>query len=638
MDDCASSRTSDRERPPATSSSDPGPRRGAAVLWLVAALLIATAIGAWQLRFLCDDAYITFRYVANAHDGLGLVWNAPPFRPVEGYTGFLWALLLWAVWSWFGVEPPAAANVLSLGFGLATFGVAACAALRLRGRDGAQLPAVVGLTALGVMACNRTFLQWMTGGLETALFNLGFVAWVLHAFRAGAVPGTRWLSVWSTAAAVTALTRPDGLLLVAVTGATAFVLVLRRRLSPARAACGLAPLLVIAAHVAWRRGFYGDWLPNTYYAKVTAPWPEAGWRYAFCFAFEHGAWVWPLVAAAALVTAVARCRGVAAAARWCDERLPALAAVAAAVFHVAFYLVRVGADHFEYRVLSHTVPLGTLATAALAAHLRRGALLPVGAMVLTALASSVGWCQYWLTEPRLYPQYDPLCDKVPAWLRPVVREYDRQQLWLQLQFCFRTPVLAIWVDKQQKALPERARMATDPQDIPVVQTIAAGYLAWVLPDIAVVDELGLNDWVGARTPTTEWYFSFLPRERWIEVLDRTDPDHDGRHTRDEFAAALAAVAGAPPAAMLEFVDRWLLLFGGRFEDALADAEVEELRAFHDRMRFIAHERRVPAEYLAALDPNVTIVDRRVVVRPRPVPLTAERVRQIEDEWRRRLGG
>jgi arabinofuranosyltransferase len=73
----------------------------------VLALLAAVIGGALALSFLCDDAYITFRYVSNARDGLGLVWNPPPFQPVEGYTSFLWALVLWAAWSLTGLEPPA---------------------------------------------------------------------------------------------------------------------------------------------------------------------------------------------------------------------------------------------------------------------------------------------------------------------------------------------------------------------------------------------------------------------------------------------------------------------------------------------------------------------------------------------------
>jgi arabinofuranosyltransferase len=620
-------------RAPVAAPDTGSPRDGR--VWLgVAVLAVAVVAAAWQLRFLCDDAYITFRYVANARDGHGLVWNPPPFEPVEGYTGFLWALLLWATWSIVGVEPPAAANVLSVALGLLLFLVCALAARRLRGRDGAPLPALVGLLALAVLAGNRTFLQWLTGGLETALFNLGFVTWVLLAYRAPDRRGAGWLALWSGAATVAALTRPDGLLPVAATAAAALWLVAARRLPPARAAAGLAPLLLVLAHLLWRRAFYGEWLPNTYYAKVTAPWPEAGWRYLYCFAFEHGAWLWPLVALAALAVAVARRR--CALRPLLGEQLPALAATTAVLVHVGYYVLRVGGDHFEYRVLSHTIPLGTLATAALAARCSNRAWPAIATLLLLGAASSVGWLHLALTAPRLPPDYDALSDKLPAWAQPVTRAYDRHQAWLQMQFnCMRTGAHAAAGAQQWRDLPPRAAIGADPDDIPVVIGVTAGMLAWALPDVAVLDVLGLNDWVAARTPVRSWHLGFLPRERLEAALAAADGDGDGLRTRAELEAAFAAIPGSDPGGTRRFVDRLLLLFAVARPDALAVEELAAARAYFADLRFIAHERHAPADYVAAFDPNVTIVDRAVVVRPREVPLTAARVRAIEAEWRRR---
>ena len=60
----------------------------------------------WKLYwFLTDDAYISFRYASNWDLGHGLVWNPPPFRPVEGYTNFLWIVLLYGVWQVLDVAP-----------------------------------------------------------------------------------------------------------------------------------------------------------------------------------------------------------------------------------------------------------------------------------------------------------------------------------------------------------------------------------------------------------------------------------------------------------------------------------------------------------------------------------------------------
>jgi arabinofuranosyltransferase len=106
--------------------------RTAAVLGLFLAAL-AAAVWGWRLfAFLTDDAYIAFRTVHNHMAGYGWVWNPPPFRPVEGYTSFLWLVLLEAVWRLTGVEPPDSANVLSLGFGCATLLLAGWMVLRMR--------------------------------------------------------------------------------------------------------------------------------------------------------------------------------------------------------------------------------------------------------------------------------------------------------------------------------------------------------------------------------------------------------------------------------------------------------------------------------------------------------------------------
>ena len=59
--------------------------------WLVALAWLASA--AW---FLCDEAFISFRYARNLVEGHGLVFN--PGERVEGYANFPWVLELAAPW------------------------------------------------------------------------------------------------------------------------------------------------------------------------------------------------------------------------------------------------------------------------------------------------------------------------------------------------------------------------------------------------------------------------------------------------------------------------------------------------------------------------------------------------------------
>ena len=53
---------------------------------IVAIAVAAYALLAWRLDFLCDDAYITFRYAENWASGHGLVYHPGIDEPVEGYS------------------------------------------------------------------------------------------------------------------------------------------------------------------------------------------------------------------------------------------------------------------------------------------------------------------------------------------------------------------------------------------------------------------------------------------------------------------------------------------------------------------------------------------------------------------------
>ena len=106
-------------------------RRPLVIAMYAGAALIAV-LGYREFYFLTDDAFISFRYAANAIEGRGLVWNPAPFLPVEGYTNFSWVVLLTAVWALTGIEPPDAANPLALACGLATLALIVRIGLRMR--------------------------------------------------------------------------------------------------------------------------------------------------------------------------------------------------------------------------------------------------------------------------------------------------------------------------------------------------------------------------------------------------------------------------------------------------------------------------------------------------------------------------
>ena len=315
-----------------------------------------------RLAFLGDDAYISFRYARNWAEGLGPVFN--PGERVEGYTNFLWVALL-AGGLRIGLPPEALAPALGT---LAGLGVLALAALwgsgdRVSGDrgDGGRVsgdPARGGALrwlAPAALALHPSFAAWSTGGLETQLFTflllaaaLRFVAERERRLRAEAAAGGGAGRPWGSAAlfALASLTRPEGALFAAVAGAVAAADALRRRpcgdlrrLVPLAAWAGLylAPVL---AHLAWRRAYYGFWVPNTFRAKVPEPQWQEGLDYlAFVLTASGALWLLPLVAAALLLRPGFR-----------QALLGAWLAADAA------YVVAVGGDFMELRFLVPMLP------------------------------------------------------------------------------------------------------------------------------------------------------------------------------------------------------------------------------------------------------------------------------------------
>lgn len=149
------------------------------------ALVLAVFILGWrELWFLCDDAYIAFRFVDQAALGRGLVWNPAPFVPVEGYTSFLWVAILLVVRLVSGLDPPVVANWLALAAGLATLALLARELLRAQLRpEVEQARSALAFLALLGYAANRTVVTWASSGLETALFVLLLAWWVVEGLR-----------------------------------------------------------------------------------------------------------------------------------------------------------------------------------------------------------------------------------------------------------------------------------------------------------------------------------------------------------------------------------------------------------------------------------------------------------------------
>ncbi|HUN81402.1 MAG TPA: hypothetical protein VMV81_07810, partial [Phycisphaerae bacterium] len=145
---------------------------------LLGGLFALLAFQIWRYDFLCDDAFISFRYARNFAHGQGLVFN-PGFERVEGYSNFLWVLIL-AFAQCLGFAPDVAANPLLILSGIATVMLV----LRFCRRELAENASPYWLLVpVALLAVNRSFALWCTSGLETKLYELLLVAGVFSTIR-----------------------------------------------------------------------------------------------------------------------------------------------------------------------------------------------------------------------------------------------------------------------------------------------------------------------------------------------------------------------------------------------------------------------------------------------------------------------
>jgi arabinofuranosyltransferase len=497
---------------------------------------------------------------------------------VEGYSNWLWMLLLEGLWWVFRLEPPQTANGVALFFGLISMGIAARMFWQLNWRAAlARYVVIFSIVFLGMIVSNRTWLTWTSSGLETSLFTCLVLAWMSMAFFSShdRLRQLGWLSVYSVGLY---LTRPEGILFVFCFLAMAAWFLRQEKTVWKKVGWRCLPLAVVPLHLMWRRTFYGEWLPNTYYAKIPGLWPESGMRYFASFLLEYGYWL-TLGVLGFWVWKKIRMR---------ENRLPQkktvmnffnifpgardgfkLFSVCALLGHFAVFTFGVGGDHFEFRIYHHLVPLlGILLfylINALDLSPKRALLLSLTAWLISV---PIPWT-HWALSHTLNQRQTTFKMKIavaPAWPQPFAlyaQTFDALQAWLIEHFvCVRHQEHKINLAYLQALFPDQATAKSLASgDYPVFVFPAVGWPGWILPQMNILDAHGLNDYVIARTPPN---------------------------------------AGAE--------------------------------------RNMAHDRQPPPGYLEGFLPNVRLVQGRIEIFPRARPYSAEDIRRQEHAWRARVRG
>ncbi len=249
--------------PPGSGAGAPGASGRVRRVLLVGAAIVALGMvnAAVSHQRQADDAFIFYRYVDNLLRGYGLTWNRGGER-VEGYTSFLYVVLL-IVPRWLAAPPALAANVINgVLFALTSLGSTSL----LRTVVGRWTPTV--LLGPFLVASSAVLGVASRNGMESMLFAFLVVASLDAHFRATTPRAALFSGVLFGLAT---LARPEGALLYAVAAAHG-ALVRRGNGQPLLDRLEGQRLVALAAvvlpHLAFRHAYYGEWFPNTYYAKL----------------------------------------------------------------------------------------------------------------------------------------------------------------------------------------------------------------------------------------------------------------------------------------------------------------------------------------------------------------------------------
>jgi arabinofuranosyltransferase len=228
-----------------------------------AAAVLLCAIGLAHLfyhaSYTLDDAYISFRYARNLARGMGLVYN--PGEYVKGYSNTLFTLLM-VVPELFGSNP----IWLARSVGALAFCALCWVGYRFYRDDPQAGTRDYGLWLLLFLALSTAIAVHCITGLETGLYAALLFAAALSRLREQRCGGAPWSALLF---AMVVLSRPEGILAFAAMAAQDVVVRIRsRRLSAFDALWYLVPVLAYVGELGVSKLYYGDALPQTYYAKT----------------------------------------------------------------------------------------------------------------------------------------------------------------------------------------------------------------------------------------------------------------------------------------------------------------------------------------------------------------------------------
>ncbi len=233
------------------------------ILYLLAAVYFVAMMLIFP-RWTVDDAYITYRYAENFAWHSQLTWNLGE-DPVEGYTGIALPVIL-AFFIKMGFEPSQISQLIGI-LGLLGTGMFLYLLMDRLAVTGLPRALVIFIFFSSPFLYKNAF-----SGLESLLFSL-FISASLYNFDISLKAEKSYRPDYSLMIllVLTGLTRPEGVVLAGlIIGALGYIRyqVSFHKLWSFVVKAGIFYFIPALIYFLWRWHYYGQFLPNTYYAKL----------------------------------------------------------------------------------------------------------------------------------------------------------------------------------------------------------------------------------------------------------------------------------------------------------------------------------------------------------------------------------
>lgn len=278
---------------------------GGFIIWSLLFIYHSSFIINGQRYFsLFDDAMISMKYSLQLIQGHGLVWNN--FGRVEGYTNPLWTVLM-APFNAFLSKQFAVLAIQLLGIIIVL--ASASVAVKIVKMTKFIGKGHINLHSFLVIIFIFTYyplLYWTLMGMETGLlmlFILFAVYYLLRYVKSGEMRDGYILSFFLI---LSYFTRPDSLYLACIIFSGVFFLSFGKRnkeLIKRFSKIVVPYIIVVILHIAWRKIYYDEFVPNTVTLKVfgLSPWFRIENGYGFIKPFVRESMILIVLAIIAII-------------------------------------------------------------------------------------------------------------------------------------------------------------------------------------------------------------------------------------------------------------------------------------------------------------------------------------------------